>query len=93
MKKLIMSLLIISSISLQAATDGKMKMKMEVDRTPNMIIINIIPETEEEYIRLLEIIEKSKDKPLIDRLQKHLETLKNEKSYLKVKEDKNEKQN
>lgn len=93
MKKLIMSLLIISSISLQAATDGKMKMKMEVDRTPNMIIINIIPETEEEYMRLLEIIEKSKDKPLIDRLQKHLETLKNEKSYLKVKEDKDEKQN
>lgn len=89
MKKLIMSLLIISSISLQAATDGKMKMKMEVDRTPNMIIINIIPETEEEYMRLLEIIEKSKDKPLIDRLQKHLETLKNEKSYLKVKEEKN----
>ena len=84
-----MSLLIISSISLQAATDGKMKMKMEVDRTPNMIIINIIPETEEEYMRLLEIIEKSKDKPLIDRLQKHLETLKNEKSYLKVKEEKN----
>lgn len=93
MKKLIMSLLIISSISLQAATDGKMKMKMEVDRTPNMIIINIIPETEEEYMRLLEIIEKSKDKPLIDRLQKHLETLKNEKSYLKAKEDKDEKQN
>lgn len=93
MKKLIMSLLIISSISLQAATDGKMKMKMEVDRTPNMIIINIIPETEEKYMRLLEIIEKSKDKPLIDRLQKHLETLKNEKSYLKVKEDKDEKQN
>lgn len=89
MKKLIMSLLIISSISLQAATDGKMKMKMEVDRTPNMIIINIIPETEEEYMRLLEIIEKSKDKPLIDRLQKHLETLKKEKSYLKVKEEKN----
>lgn len=93
MKKLIIFLLIISSISLQAATDGKMKMKMEVDRTPNMIIINIIPETEEEYMRLLEIIEKSKDKPLIDRLQKHLETLKNEKSYLKVKEDKDEKQN
>lgn len=93
MKKLIMSLLILTSISLQAATDSKMKMKMTVDKTPNMIIINIIPETEEEYMRLLEIIERSKDKPLIDRLQKHLETLKNEKSYLKVKEDKDEKQN
>lgn len=93
MKKLIIFLLIISSISLQAATDGKMKMKMTVDKTPNTIIINIIPETEKEYIRLLEIIEKSNDKTLIDRLQKHLETLKNEKSYLKVKEDKDEKQN
>lgn len=89
MKKMILSLLIISSISLQAATDRKMKMKMELDKSnPNVIIINVIPETENEYMRLLEIIEKSKDKPLIDRLQKHLETLKKEKSYLKIKEEK-----
>lgn len=89
MKKIILSLFIIFSISIQAVTDRKMKMKMEVDRTPNMIIINIIPETEKEYIRLLEIIEKSQNKELVEKLKKHLENLKEKKSYLIVKEEKN----
>lgn len=89
MRKIILSLLVILSVSAQAATDRKMKMKMEVDRTPNMIVINIIPETEKEYIRLLEIIEKSQNKKVLEKLKKHLETLKEKKSYLIVKEEKN----
>lgn len=89
MRKIILSLLVILSVSTQAATDRKMKMKMEVDRTPNMIVINIIPETEKEYIRLLEIIEKSQNKEVVEKLKKHLETLKEKKSYLIVKEEKN----
>lgn len=88
MRKIILSLLVILSVSTQAATDRKMKMKMEVDRTPNMIVINIIPETEKEYIRLLEIIEKSQNKEVVEKLKKHLETLKEKKSYLIVKEEK-----
>lgn len=88
MRKIILSLLVILSVSTQAATDRKMKMKMEVDRTPNMIVVNIIPETEKEYIRLLEIIEKSQNKEVVEKLKKHLETLKEKKSYLIVKEEK-----
>lgn len=88
MRKIILSLLVILSVSTQAATDRKMKMKMEVDRTPNMIVINIIPETEKEYIRLLEIIEKSQNKEVVEKLKKHLEILKEKKSYLIVKEEK-----
>lgn len=87
MKKLILSLLLILSVAAQAVTDRNMKMKMELDKSnPNVIIINIVPESEDEYERLKEIIEKNLNKSFAIKIKKYLEK---EKSNLKVKEEKN----
>ena len=87
MKKLIVSLLLILSVVAQAATDRNMKMKMELDKSnPNIIIINIVPESEDEYERLKEIIEKNPNKSFAIKIKKYLEK---EKSNLNVKEEKN----
>lgn len=75
MKKIILLLFITYSIFSLATTDKNMKMKMELDKSnPNFLVINIVPESEEEYERLKKIIE-NKEK---------------EKSDLKYKEEKNE---
>lgn len=87
MKKLILSLLLILSVAAQAVTDRNMKMKMELDKSnPNVIIINIVPESEDEYERLKEIIKKNPNKSFAIKIKKYLEE---EKSNLKVKEEKN----
>lgn len=85
MKKLILSLLLILSVAAQAVTDRNMKMELDKSN-PNVIIINIVPESEDEYERLKEIIEKNPNKSFAIKIKKYLEK---EKSNLKVKEEKN----
>lgn len=85
---MILLLLLILSVAVQAVTDRNMKMKMELDKSnPNVIIINIVPESEDEYERLKEIIEKNPNKSFAIKIKKYLKDL--EKSNLKIKEEKN----